>query len=148
MKANTTMLAGTLALVAVLGTYYAAPAIAQSVKAALIRDVDNPALNPFQTTITSVSGFIAPAHQRLVIEYVGYSEPDTEGPIQIVTTVNGVQVAHSVPHDTSESYNGFRYSGRTVRIYADPGTQVGYNDTSSNGANIRVSISGYLVNVP
>ena len=42
MKSNLLTLAGTLALVAVLGKFYAIPAVAQVTRAALVQDRDSP----------------------------------------------------------------------------------------------------------
>jgi hypothetical protein len=78
-------LAGALALLAVLGTYYAKPLLAQ-VRAALVSDVDNPArgfvqlsflavLPPgFQTEVLRFDPkFVVPAGKRLVIDMVSAS---------------------------------------------------------------------------
>src|ERR1017187_7583386 len=71
--------AGALALLAVLGKFYAVPAIAQAVRAAVIKNIDERGRVPYQATITCVSASTVcqyyfpavPAHSRLVIEYVG-----------------------------------------------------------------------------
>ena len=55
MKNNLLTLAGTLALVAVLGKFYAIPAVAQVTRAALVQDRDSPARSAF-TAKVSVDG--------------------------------------------------------------------------------------------
>jgi len=85
MKNKLLTLAGALALVAVLGTYYAKPLLAQ-VRAALVSDVDNPArgfvqlsflasLPPgFQTPVLNFDPkFVVPTGKRLVIDMVSAS---------------------------------------------------------------------------
>jgi len=47
MKNKLFTLAGALALLVILGKFYAGPAIAQTVRAALVQDRDNPARQPF-----------------------------------------------------------------------------------------------------
>lgn len=52
MKNKLLTLAGVLVLLAVLGKFYAGPAIAQTVRAALVQDRDNPARQAFSVTQT------------------------------------------------------------------------------------------------
>ena len=79
MKNRLATLAGGLALVAVLGKYYAVPAIAQTVRAALMQDRDNPARNYYQTynlncgyaaSICIANMPAVPAGKRLIITHV------------------------------------------------------------------------------
>jgi len=86
MKNRLITLAGALALVAVLGKFYAVPAFAQ-VRAALVQDRDNKARSPFRTNVSCgyAAGVCAtdlppvPAGKRLVIENIS-GEADMQGP--------------------------------------------------------------------
>jgi hypothetical protein len=77
MKNRLLTLAGALALLAVLGRFYAVPVYAQ-VKAALVQNRDEKARNPYQarnnslgTAGASRTAFaFVPAGKRLVIEHV------------------------------------------------------------------------------
>src|SRR5258706_15121720 len=81
MKNRILTLAGILALVAVLGKFYAVPAIAQAVRAAVVKNIDEPGRSPFQQeaffsgscpniTACSVNYAPVPANKRLVITNV------------------------------------------------------------------------------
>ncbi len=68
MKNKLLTLVGVLSLLAVLGRFYAVPALAQAARAALVRDIDNPALNFVQINRSislPVSGVSVNAHQDL-----------------------------------------------------------------------------------
>jgi hypothetical protein len=113
------------------------------------RDVDS-GRQPFQVTIEGYvfTPFTVPINKRFVIEYISYRQSASDGPIGVTTTTNGGQVEHEIPHDVAESYNGIRYSGREVRIYADPGTKIFVTPTVSTPGSISTTLSGHLVDVP
>jgi hypothetical protein len=77
MKNRLLSLAGSLALVAVIGKYYAVPAIAQTVRAAVVKNIDEKGRIPYQemsTCLSPVAGIscavafpLVPANKRLVI---------------------------------------------------------------------------------
>jgi hypothetical protein len=76
MRNKLLTLAAMLALLAVLGEFFARPVIAQ-VRAALVQDVDNPARHVFQKPLcirssgcNPPSGFTAAANQTVVVEFV------------------------------------------------------------------------------
>jgi hypothetical protein len=60
-----------LALIAVLGKFYAIPAIAQAARAALVQDRDNPARQPFSALVPTVNGTAlspaVPSGMRLIV---------------------------------------------------------------------------------
>ena len=93
MKNRLVTLAAGLVLLAVAGKFVAVPAIAQAVRAALVRDVDNPARNAVQFELYGYYGssdYIVPAGKTLVIEDVAFYTPySSAGTFGIVTTVNG-----------------------------------------------------------
>jgi len=73
MKNKSLTLAGVLALVAVIGKFYAIPAIAQATRAALVQDRDSPPREPFsiQANLPGGTGLYnipaPPAGKRMVI---------------------------------------------------------------------------------
>jgi len=122
------------------------------------RDLDNPALQPFQFTLapssnssnSATDSYTVPAGKRVVLEY--YSAQLTQYPLggygymYLITTGGGnaayykavPAVASTVPLN------------QLTRIYADPGTTIQASVTQSSGSSCGgvVILSGYLVNVP
>jgi hypothetical protein len=132
-----------------------------------IRDLDNPARQPFQATrtctaVAQVAGcsfnLAVPAGKRLVLEYVSLLARLPAGQVvafDIETTVNDAPVVHRLPFSPPaiDMFNtGSQTSiGQQVRLYADPGTTFSINANrapSAGGATFIFSISGYLVNIP
>jgi hypothetical protein len=130
-----------------------------------IRDVENPARQPFQRElqITVPAGsngvaqtFTVPAGKRLVIEFVAASLglfPGQKGILLITTTVGGSIASYDLPlTDQGVGFTGFAgfRTSQMVRIYADPGSTVTVV-VGSDGATFPVaigelvSLSGYLV---
>lgn len=156
--------AGTVALAGAFLLGARAPAIAQAVEAALFRDADNPALQPFQA-FTSGRVWGAGRHpaiithvpegKRLVIEYVSTWITDY-GSAHYVLEVNtfrdGRAIRHMVPlvQQVNNSTWTDYIAGQPVKLYADPDTDVvvavqrtGYREAS----DISTAISGHLVNL-
>jgi hypothetical protein len=138
--------------VGILGT----PAVTLSGNSAVnplfVRDISEAAAQPFQFSASHPVGgavFTVPSNTRLVIEYVSYTCGAAQaGAVGLGTTVNGSKVIHWIQHDTSEATgNGFCVTGRQVRIYADPLTDVIYQNFESIGP-VDLSISGHLVSLP
>jgi hypothetical protein len=166
--------AGALALLALLGHFYAKPLLASV--AALVRDVDNGALQPVNFKITvndpsadasaTVEGPTVPAGKRLVVEDVSVF-----GLIPSSTALTGVWLVNqggtnyllvnpetgerSVSTDGSLSQYGYN---RPAKIYYDPGDVVQiqiFRDSLTPGTPIptgiflvNVYVHGYYVNVP
>jgi hypothetical protein len=136
-----------------------------SVNPLLVRDVDVMARQPFQLNIQVGLGsgildnyktFTVPAGKRLVIEYVSGRAGlgDNQLPsFQLGTFTNGD--ANPTPHylaaqQTTPGF-GLYVISQPVRIYADAGSlhYVAIVRGSGEGtADVHVSISGYLENVP
>ena len=152
MKHRLMTMAGGLVLLAVLGKFVAVPAIAQAARAALVRDVDNPARNAIQVELYGYYGssdYTVPAGKTLVIEDVAFSTPyNNAGTFGIVTTLNGTTLIHwFAPAGYSGSgnaTNGSWFGGRTSRIYAGAGTRV-YVQTNGSVGTGQLDISGYLL---
>jgi len=136
-----------------------------------VEDVNNPAFQPFQkqvqltwvigVTDTLVS-FPVPAGKRLVIEFVSIAciLPIGQNPTTILFRLNDDGHFGYVEHffftplqgnvSVGSNFNVFVCSTPT-RLYCDPGSsvqvQAGRNSTVESGT-VKVSISGYYVNVP
>jgi hypothetical protein len=141
-----------------IAAFGAVPGIANAVtvQPALVRDVDEGALQPFQASLlphSSSSGqgidsVTVPAGKRLVIEYYSAQAQDLSGgaaAMTLGTTVGGVFVSYIVYVNA----NTTNQVTQTTKIYADPGTVVqafAFNNGGSCGG--LISISGHLVNLP
>jgi hypothetical protein len=147
------------ALAGLFGGRLAKPAFAQ-VKAALVRDIDNPALQPVQFAIVltqsggvpQYSGNIppVPAGKRLVIETVSMidNNPGTSaGLFTLIPNVGGVQCVYSLPLQYNSAMQ--KTTGTlAARMYVDAGGGLYMQYTVQNGAvdlNKYVWISGYYV---
>jgi hypothetical protein len=144
--------AGMLATLAILGHYYSKPLIAQ-VRAALVRDSDNPALQPVMIGLSAGGGFPqsfhVPAGKRFVIEYMSWraSGGVNAGLITsqaVNVTVNGTTATIYVP---GSPVTGENIGGQKVFIVADPDTNVIYQSAGSIGTQ-PIYIIGYYVNIP
>ena len=126
----------------------------------LTKSLDNPALEPFQQTLScgNVNGCqttsTVPAGKELVIEYVQFF---TNGPAatpiayyDLITTAGGNSATYIfapgpriIPTFTVIQYQ--------VHIYADPGSTIqffGSPQTSDGYVQYYATLSGHLVNVP
>jgi hypothetical protein len=146
------------ALATLLGGRLAKPVYAQ-VKAALVRDIDNPALQPvtFALTMNKTGGVPQysaalppiPAGKRLVIETISLVDqnPGTYvGIFNVISSVNGVQTGFNVPLQYN---NALQVSSGTLaaRLYADAagGMFMLYQVQNASDANKYLSVSGYYI---
>jgi len=130
-----------------------------------VRDVDNPARQPFQANFQifladgNFYGFqdiSIPANKRLVIEFFSATADVAQGDfpeIDVRTVTGNVISGHFITSSRQGTINNFdQYVvGQTVRLYADPGTQVkiDFSRTMSQGiALFGGTISGYFVDIP
>jgi hypothetical protein len=141
-----------------------------------VREVAIPAAQPFQARIgidivgPSNSGqgsFTVPPSKRLVIEYFsatgGLNADQLPAIFAVKTTANSVEVAHGAFQVDRAAALGLEYAidpwvgniseGRSVRIYADPNTQVKCEVAISAAPPLNASnlvacyVSGYLVDL-
>ena len=146
-----------LALLLAITIFGVASGIANAqAKPALVRNVDEGALQPIQfslsphstTTNTNAVYYQVPAGQRLVIEYYSAQAQDLSGgaaAMTLGTTSNGNFVSYIVYVNKNDT----NAVNQTTRIYADPGSSVqafAFNSTGTCGG--LISVSGYLVNIP
>jgi hypothetical protein len=97
--------------------------------------------DPIQTT------FQVPAGKRLCIDYIlAAPEEAGDGLSLTVTTAAGGTV---VPFPVLAQYSGIASVGSSVKIYADPGTQVqfGLSHTGTVGL-LNVAWTGHYIDVP
>jgi hypothetical protein len=166
MKSKLLTVAGALALMAVLGKFYAVPAIAQAVRAALVQDRDNPARQPFSAIVPGVNGISSTpavaAGTRLIVNNIYFN-------LQAGTGLScGVEVNapghHSFynldPRPASLSISGEMYSAaQSFQIALDPGQIIQASltcagpDTGSGGSSPKissteVSFTGYSIGIP
>ena len=155
-------LAGALALLAVLGKFYAKPLIAQ-VKAAIVQDRDSKARNIYQAVnncynITSpcqVAFGAVPAGKRLIIEQVSaiVTLPPVAGNSLAGVELRGGNVFQFLPLVAAPgNFSGqVQYStNQTVLASYDAG-QVPEVDTfvaSGSTFTTVASISGYMIDIP
>jgi len=161
MKNRLLTLAGALALLAVLGKFYAPPLMAQ-VRAALVQDVDQPARQPFQVTVPiNINNFTytpvtIPAGKRLVVDYLAMSgAAQTAGAyIQPIIIFNsGVagnpSALYYVAPSQSSTAPGQYYHTEKAAIYADSlSVSPAFAGYSPTFMSFNVVISGHLISVP
>jgi hypothetical protein len=134
----------------------------------LIRDVDNPARQPFQTSMSLTMNdgfgnngrsfeFDVPAGKRAVVEYFSafFQLPTGQKLTRLIVTTN---YYGGVFHDFGTTYTGTSagfdtfVTSQQTRLYADAvGGRIfvnAYRTDSIGTASGSVSISGYLVDVP
>ena len=128
-----------------------------------VRDVDNPARQPFQANFQffiqdgsfgSSQSLIVPAGKQLVIEYISADSGVPTGQlarIGLYTSINGQFSLHYVVTNRLGAVgNGDDefVAGQPTTIYADQGTevQVGFSKNAGQGfANCSVTLSGHFV---
>jgi hypothetical protein len=125
------------------------------------RDVDNPARQPFQRSMSFPASFTVPSGKRLVIEVfsarVSFPEPCRLSDLYLVTVTGGQTAFYYHSPTTIEPVLLPRavVVNQQTRIYADPGTSVTVNAERACflGGTFddyigTATISGYLVDVP
>ena len=133
----------------------------------LVRDVDNPARNAFQSYVnfSIPDGELSecatlvnvPSGKRLVIEYVsedwlqraGLFDPPSAGSVLLATTLNGLRLEHSLSYQHSSPHNSS--VAQQVRLYADQNVPVDIcvSRLTTSGFNFGYAvISGYFVDMP
>ncbi|HWN99211.1 MAG TPA: hypothetical protein VNS63_08075, partial [Blastocatellia bacterium] len=123
----------------------------------VVRDLDNPALQPFVATLLSVnpntSFFTVPSGKRLVIEYVSGQGTLPTGDkllfVRLQINTGGSTVFHRflpVLTGTEGNVDVFLVSQQT-RLYAEPGSSVILSGPPANTI-FSVTVSGYLVDIP
>ncbi len=131
----------------------ATPAVNAAATVQAIRDVNNPAEQPFAKrfypSAASVATYTVPAGKRLVITDVAafsYGSTTVQD-VAVYATTAGVGGARLIPFTTNN--HGVVYATSAVSIVADANSTVtvAIDDTnSSDSAGMNVDVHGYFVN--
>ena len=147
MKRILLSISAVVSLIAGIGIFTAREAIAQTIRAAWVRDADNAARHAVTFDLAAAGDYLVPAGKILVIEDVApFNLIPADPTTGLVTVSNGVTRFHDIPFSPISGREGAAriwVGGRTTRIYADPGSVV---SSYSNGA-YHITCSGYLVDV-
>lgn len=156
MKNRLLSLAGALALIAVLGKFYAAPAIAQVVRAAVVKNIDEKGRIPYQVSgscLAPVAGIscsvpfpAVPANRRFVIEYVNTEFTRTAGfdPTAALSFIGTDNLSHRFELPTFFR-SGSTYGLSTpVLIYLEAGQTI---SLEIFGTVPQAHLVGYLVDL-
>jgi len=130
----------------------------------VVRDVDNPARQPFQASVSPVAvtagntAFVfmtqVPVGKRLVIEQVTSQGSVLSGAavqMQIVTDLGGGETSHALvfTRQGTDGVSDYFAASQVTRLYADPNSPITIQAQGINGGGtFSFSISGYLVNLP
>ena len=169
MKNKLFTLAAALTLAAVIGTIYAAPALAVVIKAALVKNVDEPGRSPYQKFLgcdENASRFCqgstaesVPARTRLVIQHVSiFSQVATGAKITTLRlTTNGAAFdpgaanleIHPQFRGTTLGF-GDNYDGNEVGpVFFEAGQKptISIQINGDPEVNVSAYITGYLVDL-
>jgi hypothetical protein len=138
------------------------PCVAEAqTRAALVRDVDTPALQPFRMQTTYILTALntqqlvttVPAGKRLVIEYISWNASNT-GSTQIVFAAlrsaqfGAIQQNFQINSPHISVTPGFTLQDGTmpVRVYFEAGEEVWATVSGNNtGSNISINLQGYII---
>jgi hypothetical protein len=159
MKHKLLTFAGALALLAVLGKFYAVPAIAQAVRAAVVKNIDEKGRIPWQASFICGNGGdctynfgAVPAHSRLVIEHVGLTglvSAGTHISLALLQTNSGqFSVGLPVTLLAQRQFSDYYFVGGPTLIYFDAGVSLQFHAENLDGSISLIGlISGYLVDL-
>jgi hypothetical protein len=162
---------GLSGLLFVAGAVTTVPALAQAVRAAWVRDVDNSALDPVRTALLvsletnegyrAVDGLTVPAGKRLVIENASIwaftTNPDKitgvwlrpktflSPPVYLLLDPAASEFRPLAGSNTVAAYN------RTIRAYFNPGEQLTaevFAEGSAGFKTVNIYLQGYYVSLP
>ena len=163
--------AGVLAILAVIGKFYAVPLYAQ-VKAALVQDRDSQGRNAYYNLLSNANSqggachntcwvdFPAvPTGKRLIVQQVSvfaqYTSAGAPAPaaIELRAVTANVNISESVPFSPVLNNYGaetWYFARMPVHTYYDAGQTPRVVTYSPSGAayNMTTSISGYMIDVP
>lgn len=155
---------GTLAALAVtilLGSL--GPSAMAQVRAAFVRNVDTPALQPFQSTVVLNFAFVneqqlvltVPAGKRLVIDNISYSATMPVGTQLIFGALRVSEFGTfrqfleiSPPHISASPSFILQDRSAPARVYFEAGEEVWLSLSTSSGAanrSMRTTLSGYFI---
>lgn len=165
MKNKLLTLVAILAVIGLLGKFYAVPAVAQAVEAALVQYRDSPPRQPFTIRgtfapspiekIQPISFPAVPAGKRMIVTSVAGTVnivlPSTEMCIMAMTTNTGFESYQLLPLTSNFASKGVNtYSGTTaLHLPLDPGDTgtVGFTSVQPF-QSATVIFTGYFIDVP
>jgi hypothetical protein len=168
MKNRIWTLTGALALLAVIGKYYAMPAIAQTVRAAIVKNIDERGRNPYAVNVDcspavgpasscTAQATQVPAGMRLVVENINliglFQSPNTTTTRTTLWVNTGQNRAHEVTGGiyTNPSGNQRYYAlNQNLIDYVEAGEipSIEFDVTGSVPSTVFFgTITGYLVNL-
>jgi hypothetical protein len=150
-----------LGLLAVIGGTFAKPLWAQ-VRAAMVRDIDTPALAPYRATVEFSLCCIndqrrlitVPVGKRLVLEHISYYSAGQTGDELIFGAFRNGQFGPMVvnfeirpPHASAASGFTIQDGAMPVKAYFEPGDDVWLSVSHNSGVSrtIQVQVNGYFV---
>jgi hypothetical protein len=163
MKNKTLQLAGVLALLAVIGKFYAVPAIAQ-VRAAIVQNRDEPARNFYSSQLScsiNTSGYCVvdypavPTGKRLIIQHVSSIETmpaqNTITSIDLRTKGGAIGAfMNALPGPANIAGAAYYSTNDNVLVSYDAGAQpefIVFTTSSANFTTVAI-ISGYMIDIP
>lgn len=146
------------AVVVLVSIWTVTPTIAQTVRAALVRDTDNPALQPARLYVLAsigVSGYAesngeaVPAGKRLVVETVSvFGYPPSGGELSALwLTTNDFSTYISLDPTANEKFPGYVAFNRNIRFYFNAGEIPKIQAYGANSTFVNVFLHGYYVNL-
>jgi hypothetical protein len=158
-------LAAVLVLLAVLGRFYAVPAIAQAVRAALVQDRDNPARQPFSALVSAVNGMASSpavaAGKRLVVTGIDFNILAGSGlscGAEVVApgqhSFHDIGAIAAFLSGNSEEYSSAFDSpitvdtGQLIQVNFTCGGNTGTGMGSPKIASEEAAFHGYLIDIP
>lgn len=160
MKTRLLQLAGGLALLAVLGKFYAVPLIAQ-VRAAVVKNIDEKGRIPYQETqngtcqvgsnrFCTVNFSAIPAGKRLVLEHVSALVNVFSPGVTAQRAVLTVNAPGNYLPMQSDAYGATLNA--QVLLYEDAGLtppilHIALNGSSNGSDGVLATISGYLIDL-
>lgn len=159
MKNKLLTLAGTLALIAVLGKFYAVPAIAQAVGATLVKNIDEPGRSPYKAVLScgtpanncnAYNTITVPAGKRLVLTGISGSIQGAGYVAKLLYVSNNTQRYLDVPppitnysgiftYQFSQPVHGTLEAGDSGSLYVAL--------TGNNQLTVYALLTGYLIDL-
>jgi len=152
--------AGALALTAVLGKFYAVPALAQGIRAALVKNIDEKGRTPYmEYTVRSCTGGgpnvcelvfpPVPPGKRLIVEQVNAGVSLASGGLRFAALVAPPNVVFLLPARSLSDSNLFVVN-ESVLTYFESGqtplVRIGFTAPADVPA-VNAAISGYLADL-
>jgi hypothetical protein len=158
MKHRMIAIAGFLAIAAVLTTSYATPAVAQWMKVALVRNVDEKGRTPYmqfqalacsgESQVCQVVFPPVPPGTRLVVERVNASVNFAESGIRLMGLLVQQSILFALPAPSSAAPNP-AIVNEAALVYYESGQTPIFHIVTANPEEglVTVFLSGYLVNL-